>query len=63
MSNKDLLLLSIITFITVVAWIVSDAYHASVISTVTAVEKKLMEPLNPTFDKEVIARLKEKHGL
>lgn len=63
MSNKDLLILSVMTFITVVAWIASDAYHVSVTSTITAVEKKLMEPLNPTFDKEVIVQLKEKHGL
>lgn len=62
MSNKDLLFLSIFTFLTVVAWIISDAYHAAVTSTVTTVEKKLMEPLKPSFDWEVIAQLKEKDG-
>lgn len=62
MNSRDFLILSILTFITVVAWIVSDAYHASVTSTVTAVEKKLMEPLKPTFDQQVIKVLKEKDG-
>lgn len=63
MSGKDFLILSILTLLTVVAWIVSDAYHAAVTSTVTEVEKKLMEPLNPTFDQKVINALKERRGL
>ena len=63
MKNKDLLVLSILTFLTVVAWIASDAYHASITSTLTSVETKLMEPFNPTFDKAVISQLKEVYGL
>jgi len=63
MRSKDLFILSILTFLTVVAWIISDSYHASVTSTLTTVEKKLIEPIEPSFDQEVIAQLKERHGL
>lgn len=63
MNRKDLLVLSILTFLTVVSWIASDAYHASVTSTITPVEQKLMTPLNPTFDKAVITDLKGRNGL
>lgn len=63
MNSKDLLILSILTFITTVAWIVSDAYHASITSTLTQVEKKLIEPFEPSFDQEVISQLKERYGL
>lgn len=60
MTSKDLLLLSIFTFLTVLAWIIYDAYHAFSTSTLTTVEKKLAEPLNPSFDKAIIFNLKEK---
>ena len=60
MSNKDLLILSILTFITVVVWILSDVYHAATTSTITPLEKKLIEPLKPSFDQEVILKLKRR---
>lgn len=62
MRNKDILVLSILTFLTVVAWIAFDAYHAHVTSTLTEVEKKLMEPITPSFDEKIIAKLKERNG-
>lgn len=63
MSNKDFLVLAILTFLTVVVWIITDAYHASVTSTLTTVEKKLMEPFQPSFDQQVIKELRERDGV
>lgn len=60
MSNKDLLILSILTFITVLAWIIFDVYHAATTSTITPLQKELIKPLKPTFNQEVILRLKER---
>jgi len=60
MSNKDLLILSILTFITVIAWVVFDVYHAATTSTITLVQKELIEPLTPNFNQELILRLKER---
>jgi hypothetical protein len=59
MSNRQILFLSFCTFVTVLVWIASDIYHAATTSTVTAVQEKLMTPLNPKLDTEVIARLKK----
>lgn len=61
MNRKDLLFLSIFTLLTVIAWIIFDAYHAATTSTITTVEEKLMEPLNPHFNQELITRLREKN--
>ena len=63
MGSKDFLILAVLTFLTVVAWIISEAYHAAVTSTVTVVEKRLMEPLQPTFNQQVIKALKETNEL
>ena len=60
MSSKDLLILSIFTFITVVAWIVFDVHHAATTSTITPLQKELIEPLEPTFDQEIILKLKKR---
>lgn len=59
-SNKELLFLSVLTFITVLAWIVFDVYHAATTETLTPVEKKLIEPLTPTFDHGIILKIMEK---
>lgn len=60
MSSKDLLILSILTFITVIAWIIFDVYHAATTSTITPFQKELIEPLKPTFDQEIILRLEKR---
>lgn len=58
MSNKQSLFLSIFTFLTVLAWIVFDVYHASTISTVTPIQQELIKPLEPRFDTTTILELK-----
>lgn len=63
MSSKDLLILSFLTFITVVAWIIFDIHHEMTASTITPVQQELMKPLKPGFDQEVILNLRERKGL
>lgn len=58
MSSKEILFLSIFTFLTVLAWIAFDIYHAATTPTVTPIQQELIKPLNPKFDTEVILRLK-----
>lgn len=60
MNSKDLLILSILTFITVIAWIVFDVYHAITTSTITPTQKELIKPLKGSFDQEIILKLKER---
>jgi len=61
MSNKEILFLSIFTFLTVVAWIAFDVYHSATASTITPIQQELIRPLTPSFDTEVILKLKGKH--
>lgn len=63
MSSKDLLTLSILTFITVVAWIVFDVYHTTTASTITPLQKELTAPIKPNFDQEILLRLKERQAI
>lgn len=58
MSSRQSLFLSIFTFLTVIAWIAFDVYHAGVTSTITPVQQELIKPLEPKFDKEALSELK-----
>lgn len=60
MKSKDIFVLSIFTFATVMAWIVFDVYHASVSSTVTSVEEKLVAGFNPVFDVMTVNKISER---
>lgn len=54
-----MLILSLFSLITVVAWIVFDVYHAATTSRISQIQQELMTPLNPTFDTSVIEELKK----
>lgn len=60
MNSRDWLVLSILTFLTIVAWTVYDVYHKAVASTLTAVQKELSVPLTPDFDEETLVLLKKR---
>lgn len=57
LTNRDILILSIFTLVTVIAWITFEVYHAATTSNVTPVQKELLTPLNPVFDEEVLRSL------
>jgi len=57
MNPKELSILSIITFLTVIAWIIFGIYHARTTSTVTNIQLKEIAPLTPTFDSDLIEKL------
>lgn len=50
MSNKDWLILSIATFLTMAAWTIYDVYHAAVQDTISEPRQQILEPLDPTLD-------------
>lgn len=58
MSNRQILFLSIFTFLTVLAWIIFDVYHAVTSSTISPIQQELIIPLNPKFDIQVVLELK-----
>ena len=58
MNRRELALLSIITFLTVIAWIVFGIYHARSTSIVSKTQKLQVVPLTPVFDDDIIRQLK-----
>ncbi len=60
MKSKDWLILSIITFLTVLSWTVYDVYHTVVTSTITPVDKELVKPISPEFDGGILFNLQQK---
>lgn len=54
MTNKQFLYLAIATFITVVIWVTSDLIHSQANTQIPSDINKIMEPISPDFDKEVL---------
>ena len=60
MRNRDILILALFTFATVLAWLAADVYHAAITSQVTDVQKQLTTPLNPKFDTSTIDNIRKR---
>lgn len=60
MSNKDILILSIITLITVLLWTVFEAYHVRITSTIPASLQEQINQITPTLNRDLIEKLKER---
>jgi len=60
MKQKELLIVSITAFLTIVAWIAADIHH--IVTTQKATEKKIapIEFLNVQIDESVFSLLREK---
>jgi|GEM_PF-1375011 len=58
MSNKEILILSIFTFITVLLWTFFEAYHTYTESTVPKSLQEQIQPITPTLKKDVINSLR-----
>lgn len=58
MTSRQVLFLSILTFFTILAWIVFDVYHALTTTTIKPVDQKIIRDLNPKFDTQTLLKLK-----
>lgn len=63
MNNRDLLIISILTFITVFVWIFFDAYHVYTTSTIPQDLKMQLLPLDPKIPLDQIQKLKNRPEL
>lgn len=63
MSNRQILFVSLLTFITVLAWIGFDVYHVLTTSTVKTIDQEMIRILEPKFDTQVILELKKGQNL
>lgn len=58
--NRDIAILSVLTLITVLTWIVFDVYKALHETTLPKILQEQMKPLEPRIDKKKIEKLKER---
>lgn len=50
MTRKELLITAILTFITIVAWVLFDIIHTRAQVEIAPEIQELIEPINPEFD-------------
>lgn len=60
MNRKELLILALVIFLSIVTWIVFDIYRAKTISTIPEKNLRQVVPLTPTFDNDTIRKLKNR---
>lgn len=60
MNRKELAIIAIITFITVLVWIATGLYFAKTNITLTDVQLEKIVPLTPTFDNDIIKQLSKR---
>ncbi len=63
MKQKDLLIISILTFTVTVIWIVSTIVHNITTSTISETLGLQIEPIPATFDLQTIQALKERQAV
>ena len=61
--NQDLFVLSLLTLITVAAWVGSNAYHRFIAKQAITVPENLLTPLEPKINMEILDQLEEKKQL
>ena len=57
MGKKELLIIVIATFITLVAWVFFDIIHTRSNVEISSQLQEVIEPINPNFDPEAIQLL------
>jgi hypothetical protein len=60
MNRKEFTILSIITFLTVIAWIIFSINHTKTSSNLEGVKMIELTPLTPNFDNDIIMSLKNR---
>lgn len=60
MNRKEIVVLSLITFLTVTAWISFGVYYAKTSSTLSKSQLVKITPLTPTFDDDIIKKLNDR---
>lgn len=60
MNRKEIAILSLITFLTVVVWIVLGINFAKNASKISKIQLQQVAPLTPTFDNDIIRKLKSR---
>lgn len=63
MKQKDILIIIVLLFIFVLAWIGGSIYHSAINSTISSTTSKDIFPITPSFDTKTIDKLKERQKI
>lgn len=62
-AQKDILYITISSFILMVLWVGSNIYHAAVSSTIAPDLQLQIQPIDPSFNTDVIQKLKTREKI
>lgn len=60
MNRKEIVILTLVVFLTVIAWIAFGVYHAQSAATISEADFEKVAPLTPTFDTDLTEMLKKR---
>lgn len=60
MNRKEIVAIAIIIFATVVAWLIFGIHHARTATTISQKELRQVVPLTPTFEGDIIKKLRSR---
>lgn len=60
MKNKEIFIISLTVFLTVIAWIALDIYHIVNNPDTKGMDKKYTEPISVSIDQTIFTTLEEK---
>lgn len=60
MNRKEIVVIAIIIFFTVLSWIIFGIQHARTTTTISQKELRQVVPLTPTFDNDIIKKLRSR---
>jgi len=63
MKRKDILIILVLLFISIVAWIGGNIYHSIANSTISETLNRDISPITPTFDTQTINKLKQRQKI
>ena len=63
MKRKDILIILVLLFVFVVAWIGGSIYHSIATSTISQTTNQDISPINPTFDTKTVSKLKQRQKI
>lgn len=63
MTQRQLLLFSLYTFIIIIAWVGFNLYNSSVTSTISEQQNIQVTPIDPVFSDKIIEKLKTREDI
>lgn len=60
MNQKELLIISIMIFLTVIGWITADLHHVSQTQKITEINQRFSRPFRVKVDKEIFTTLERR---